>query len=384
MNVVLLSPNFPPNYYNFALGLTRAGIQVFGIGDAPYEALRPELREALTEYYWVDNLHHYEQLLRGCAYFIARHGRLDRIESHNEYWLETDARLRADFNVPGLRLAEMQTVKRKSAMKQRFRAAGVEVAAGRLVFTLEEAQSLVAEVGYPVIAKPDVGVGATATYKIENDAELAHFFAEKPPVDYLMESFVAGNLYSFDGLTDQTGRVVFAAAHFYQPGILEVVNQDLDVFCCSLREIPAGLEQAGLRAVRAFDLRERFFHIEFLRVEERWVVLEVNMRPPGGLMMDVFNYANDLNLYQEWANIVAFNACSTESTRPYHCAYVGRKRHRPYRHAQMDIQNAYGRLIVHHEPISPVFARAMGDYAYLVRSPDFEEIMQVIEFILAV
>ena len=35
MNVVLLSPNFPPSYYQFAVALRRAGANAFGIGDVP-------------------------------------------------------------------------------------------------------------------------------------------------------------------------------------------------------------------------------------------------------------------------------------------------------------------------------------------------------------
>lgn len=51
MNVVLLSPNFPSSYYQFAVTLRRLDVHVFGIGDAPFDALRPELQRALTEYY---------------------------------------------------------------------------------------------------------------------------------------------------------------------------------------------------------------------------------------------------------------------------------------------------------------------------------------------
>ncbi len=384
MNVVLLSPHFPPNYYQFAVGLAHTGVNAFGIGDAPFATLRPELREALTEYYQVSNLHHYDQVMRACAYFVHRHGRIDWLESHNEHWLETDARLRTDFNIPGPKQADAQAVKRKSAMKRQFIAADVDVAPGRLVATREDADALIAEIGYPVIAKPDIGVGATATYKIDDDAALARFFAQKPSVDYLMEAFITGQLQSFDGLVDQHGRVVFSTGHFYEPGIMDVVNYDLDVYACSFRELPPGLVQAGMRVVRAFDLRGRFFHVEFFRVGDRWIIIEANMRPPGGVMMDVFNFANDINLYQEWANVVAFNAFSSEYTRPYHCAFVGRKRHRPHKRSHYDIIQTYGPILVHHEPTNPVFARAMGDYAYLVRSPKLDEVRQAIAYILAV
>ena len=44
MNVVFVSPHFPPNFYKFCVALRRAGANVFGIAEAPYDALLPELR----------------------------------------------------------------------------------------------------------------------------------------------------------------------------------------------------------------------------------------------------------------------------------------------------------------------------------------------------
>ncbi|HNT75873.1 MAG TPA: ATP-grasp domain-containing protein [Anaerolineae bacterium] len=384
MNLVLLSPHFPPNFYNFAVGARQAEMNVLGIGDAPFETLRLELQAALTEYYRVDDLHNYDSVMRACAYFIHQYGRLDRLESHNEYWLETDARLRTDFNIPGLKLPEIAQIKRKSQMRQIFTDAGVAVARGHLLSDPAAAHDFVAQVGYPLIAKPNIGVGAAGTFKIHNAAELEQFFATRPLVDYLLEEFIVGQLHSFDGLTDQDGRIMFCTAHFYRPGIMEVVNEDLDVFACSLRDIPPGLEEAGRKAVAAFAVRERFFHIEFFQraADQQWIAVEMNMRPPGGPMLDVFNFANDLNLYEQWANVLAFNAFTASYSRPYHCAFVGRKQHRRHRHSLQDILQVYGHLLIHHEPVTPAFARAMGNYAYLLRSPDLAELLTAIDFIL--
>jgi len=373
MNVVLLSPYFPSNYFNFAVALRQNGVNVLGLGDTPYDQLRPELRGSLVEYYRVDDLHDYDQLVRACGYFTHRYGKLERIESHNEYWLETDARLRTDFNVPGPKTDDVAWVKRKSKMKQVFAQAGIDVARGRVVKTIQGALQLISEVGYPVVAKPDIGVGAAATYKIGNDDDLASFFAEKPAVDYMMEAFVSGALYSFDGLVDRSGRIVFYTSHFFSQGIMETVNEDLDILYYSLRDIPEGLEDVGRRTVAAFKLRERFFHIEFFHLDDgRWVSLEINMRPPGGLTMDMFNYANDANLYQAWANVVVGRDVEAEYARPYHCAYVGRKERLRHRMTHEEILRAYGNLIVHHGPMSAVLSPALGNYSYLVRSPGLD------------
>lgn len=384
MNIVLLSPYFPPNYYNFAVALRRNGANVLGLGDTPYEQLRPELQTALTEYYRVDNLHQYDDLVRGCGYFTYRYGHLDRIESHNEYWLETDARLRTDFNVPGPDVEDIAWVKRKSKMKHVFANAGIDVARGQIVRTISDAERFIEEVGYPVVAKPDIGVGAAATYKISNDAELARFIEQQPPVDYMMESFVRGDLYSFDGLTDQNGHVVFYTSHYFSQGIMETVNDDLEIYYYSLRDIPETLVAAGMHAVSAFKLRERFFHIEFFRLDDdRWVVLEVNMRPPGGLTMDMFNFANDVDLYQEWANVVVGRDFTTDYSRPYHCAYVGRKRGLSHRRSHDDVLRVYRDLIVYHGPMSDVLSPALGNYAYLLRSPNIETLQHAIDGIRA-
>jgi len=81
MNVIHFSPHFPDNYYPFSVGLKHSGANAFGIGDAPYESLRPELRIALTEYYRVSSMEDYDQVLRAVGYFTHRYGKMDRIDS---------------------------------------------------------------------------------------------------------------------------------------------------------------------------------------------------------------------------------------------------------------------------------------------------------------
>lgn len=382
MNFVFLSPHFPPNYYLFCVHLRRYGVTVLGVSDEPYDSLRPELRQALNEYYWVYDLHDYDSLLRALGYFTHRYGKIQGIDSHNEYWLETEARLRTDFNIPGLNLKQIDKVKKKSKMKQMFIKAGVAVARGRVVSNLQQASQFVAEVGYPVVAKPDVGVGAAKTYKINGEEDLQTFWRNKLPTPYLLEEFVSGQIFTFDGLVDQNGKIVFYTSHAYSQGIMETVNEDRDIYYYSLRQIPSDLEVAGRAIVSVYQLKARFFHFEFFRTPQgKLVALEVNMRPPGGLTTDMFNYANDTDVYQEWANIIANNRFEGRNERPYHCAYVGRKNNKSYRHAHQEILHELGGALVHHETISGIFSAALGNYGYLIRSPDLTEIERMAAFI---
>lgn len=382
MNFVHFSPDFPPNYYAFTCQLRRAGVTVLGLGETPFEALRPELREAFVEYYRVGNLHNYDELVRALGYFTFRYGKLDRLESHNEYWLESDARLRTDFNIPGFHVQDVDCIKRKSAMKAIFHTAGIPSVRGRVVRCLEEALQLAGEVGYPLVAKPDIGVGATRTYKLHSCGDVALFFADPPMKEYIFEEFIPGSIETFDGLADQDGQIVFCSSMIYNDGMMEIVNQRLD--SCSLirREIPPDLEARGRALVRAYGLRERFFHFEFFRTQSGLIGLEVNMRPPGDLTTDMWNYANDIDIYREYANVVTSNRFEAQATHPYYCAYFGRRRGRAYSHTIPEILAAFPNQVVHHEAICGIFAAAIGDDAILVRSPEREEIDAIGRFIL--
>lgn len=382
MNFVFLSPHFPPNYYQFCVHLRRLGANVFGIADEPYDLLRPELKSALNEYYWVPNLHNYDDLVRGLGYFTYRYGRLDGLDSHSEYWLETEARLRTDFNIDGVRLDDLPRIKRKSLMKGMFCKAGVETAPGIVIQSAEQARRFARDVGFPLIAKPDIGVGGTNTYRFDNMEQLDSFLAALPPVSYFLEKFVTGTIQTFDGLTDQNGDIVFHSSLQYSQGIMETVNGDADILYYTLREIPPDLEKVGRSVVKAYGVCRRFFHFEFFRTpDDRLVGLEVNMRPPGGLTTDMFNYANDIDIYSEWANVILHNRFTATYNRPYYCAYVGRKWKLPYAHTHEEIMRRYGDGVVHEEAISGVFSQALGDFGYLVRSANFDEITNIANFI---
>jgi hypothetical protein len=383
MNVIHFSPHFPDNYYPFSVGLKQAGANAFGIGDAPYESLRPELRMALTEYYRVDSMEDYDQVLRAVGHFTHRYGKVDRIDSFNEHWLDLEARIRTDFNMFGLKTDTIDTVKRKSLMKDRFRKAGIAVARGVVVRASDTARAFIRDAGYPVVAKPDRGVGAMHTYKIANDAELAAFFRSKPDADFIMEEFIDGDIMSFDGLTDRDGKIVFFTGHAYMSGIMETVNEDAHIYYCSFRELPADLEAAGRAAVKAFDVRERFFHIEFFRTRKdgKIVALEVNMRPPGGYTTDMFNYASDIDIYREWANVVVHNAFHAAYDRKYHCCYIGRKAGKLYLCSHEEVVRRLGPMLMFHTPVSGVFRPAIGDHGYIVRSGNMDDIRKAIKIV---
>ncbi|MEA3325941.1 MAG: ATP-grasp domain-containing protein, partial [Chloroflexota bacterium] len=334
-----------------------------------------------TEYYRVDSLSNYDQLLRALGYFTHRYGKIDRLDSLNEFWLETEAQLRTDFNIPGIKTKDIMKMKRKSEMKKIFKKIGIPVAEGVKPRHKADVREFADRVGYPLVAKPDIGVGANATFKIHNEDELA-FFLKKNLADFILEEFIEGAICTFDGLTDRDGNIVFYTSHVYQRGIMETVNDRSDIFYYSLREIPADLELIGRKTVKAFDVRERFFHFEYFRKpDDSLVALEVNIRPPGGLTTDMMNFANDFDIYREWANVLINNRFDPIYSRPYHCCYASRRFHFNYTHTHESVLAEYGHLIPTHQPILGAWSVALGDHGYLIRSPELAEILEVAAFI---
>ncbi len=384
MNIVYLSPHFPQNYYLFCVYLKNFGANVLTIADIPYDDLRAELKDAITEYYRVDDMKNYDQLLRACGYFTHVYGKLDRIESNNEFWLETEAKLRTDFNITGDKIHHLGRITRKSEMKRLFVNAGVDVPRGRVLKSPESALNLIKEIGFPVIIKPNRGICATNTFKVDSEKELKAVLSKLRPVKYVIEAFIEGAIHSFDGLCDKDGNIVFFTSHVFTRGIMETISNDEDIFYYSLRQIPRDLEDAGRRVVKTFGIKGKFFHVEFFRIKNGGLVgLEVNARPPGGITMDMFNFANNIDMYKEWANIIVNNRFESSYSRPYHCGYIGRKLNKAYIHSHRDIMKKYGYLIVFHGPMESAFSSAIGNYAYLANSENIDEIKEVARFIQA-
>ncbi len=381
MNYIFISPHFPYIFENFAVHLKEKGVNVLGIADEAYDKLRPRLKSGLTEYYKVNNLENYEEVLRACGYFTHKYGKIDRVESHNEYWLSLDAHIRTDFNVFGYKNADMPRIQQKSGMKEVFRSCGIPVAKGRVFSDYDDALGLAEELNYPVCIKPNAGVGASDTYKIRNKEELDHFFSIRVPhIEYIMEEFIDGAIVTYDGLTDKEGNIVFDCCLKYDRPVIEIAHFNSDMYYYVPREIEEDLKEYGRLCVEAFDIRERFFHIEFFRKsdDQSLMALELNCRLPGGNTPEMWNYANDFDIYQEYANVVVDQKFNASIERPYFCCYVSRKSFRNYTYSQEEIQNRYGDKIMSIESIPGIFSQIMGDVGFILRTPDRDEMDHII------
>ena len=383
MNFIFISPNFPHTYWQFCDRLRGNGVNVLGIGDSPYDGLEAPLKAALTEYYRVDSLEDYGQVYRAAAYFAFRYGKIDWIESMNEYWLEQDARLRDDFNVStGIRGDRIGLIKEKSRMKRVYLDAKIPTARQHVVSDREAGREFVHKVGYPVIVKPDVGVGATDTWKLESDADLEAFYDRLPEHPYVMEEFIQGEICSYDAVVDSKCEPLFESMTVWPP-VMDIVNRDLDLMYYTCPEVPEKLRALGRRTVKAFGVDRRFVHLEFFRLTKgRKGLGRAGDFAAGGYTPDMMNFAHSTDVYQIYADMVAFDERrKPEGPEHFYCVYASRKDGHVYTRTHAEIMARWGEAMVMQEEMPPMNWPQMGRYMYTAKLPTFEEAEAFIRFV---
>lgn len=392
MNFVYISPSFPKNFYQFCNRLKLNGVTVLAIADTPYDQLSEELKNSIDDYYQVYSMENYDEMIKAMGYFIFHYGHIDWLESNNEYWLEQDAKLRTDFNITtGIHTNHIEDIKCKSKMKKFYEEAGVKTARYHLVTNLDEGLQFIEKVGYPVVVKPDNGVGAAKTYKISNQDELEKFYQEEHVTQYIMEEFVNGLIISYDGIANLDKDFIFETSHVFPNPIMDVVNDQSSMYYYSLREIPYDLKQAGHACVKAFYTAGRCFHMEFFKLLEDKeglgkkgdiIGLEVNLRTPGGYTPDMMNFANDIDVYQIYADMVTKGYSEYDHHRPYHCVYCGRRDGITYTHSHEDIISQYHFDLVMCERMPDILSGAMGNFTYTARFENMEQVDAFVQYVL--
>ncbi|MEW4368757.1 ATP-grasp domain-containing protein [Paenibacillus kandeliae] len=386
MNFVFFSPHFPGSSSEFAIRLHQEGATVLGIGDASYESLHPRLQEALTEYYRIDSMENQDDVLRAVGFFTHKYGKINRFESMNEYWLESDAQMRTDFNIDGTKADFVDNLKQKSKMKDFFQKSGVDTVRFLKNPDRDSAAAFIEQNGFPVVVKPDLGSGASMTYKLSDQDELDYFFHTSPDnIEFIMEEFVDGIILTYDGLIDRDGIVRFQASHRFEQSIMKVVSDDnhLRYFC--LKTVDPEVEAAGRSILQAFDIKERFFHIELFKSNKdgRLIALEVNMRPPGAWMTDAINYSYDVDIYSRWAQMVVHGGDGEPPQGHYYTGYASRKDWKHYMHSHDDIVWELGDALVRYDEIEEIFSRASGNRAYQFRADSLERVREIADYIQA-
>ncbi len=388
-NFIFISPHFPDHFEKFVSSLKNNGFNVLGIGDCPYDELSQNLKSNLTEYYRCWNMDDFNQEIEAVRYFVNKYGTIDYLESNNEYWLERDAKLRTIFNIDGMKEDGIKVYQHKSMMKKCFEKAGVKVAKFTLDTSRESLLKFVDEVGFPIFIKPDYGVGAEGDYKIKNNDDLESFLANKKEfVTYICEQFIPGIIVSYDGVADENSNVVFETNDVFPPSIADIVQSKSDLCYYTMPGLYPGFEEIGKKVIKAFEVKQRFFHIEFFILTEdvkgfakkgEIVGLETNMRPAGGYTTDMINFANSIDCYDIYAKVMAKSKINIINLEKYYCACASRRDGVQYKRDERDIFERYN--ICASGRYAKVLSGAMGDKYFMCKFTNLEDMNSFFKFV---
>lgn len=368
MNFIVISPNYPQNFQEFSVSLARKGFTVLGIGNENYDELSEKVKNSLREYYKVSDLHNLDEVKRGVAFFFHKYGVIDRIESQNEYWMELDAQIRTQFNVPGLKMNDLSKTRKKSEMKKLFEQAEVPVVPGFLVNEKSDIQKAVDKLSLPLIAKPDTGVGAAATYKLETNNDVLEFENQfNPEIPYFLEPFITGDIVTYDGLLDQEGNIVFESGMIYSATPLQLLTKEKDIAYFVTKDIEPELRVLGKKIIKQFKMAERFFHLEFFkRADGSYITIEYNNRPPGSYAVDMYNYGYSRSLFDDYADIVNGDDFIQKEDNGKECLMITRRFDIDYKVSEEEIYSRYHSNLVARLENPFAFRDLQGDVTYIV------------------
>ncbi len=395
MHVLFIEPRFPTNQREFVRGLHAAGARVTGIGEAPAEALDPDLKSWLYGYEQISSVCDEGALLATVRRIQSREW-VDRMEATVEAHILPVAKVREAATIPGTSVETAFLCRDKPAMKQILREAGVPCAASAGVASAEEAREFGRRVGFPIILKPRSGAGAADTERVDN-AEQLESAIKTHGIDrghsVAAEEFIEGHEGFYDTLSIN-GEVAHEFVSHYYPGVLEAMRERwITPFVITTNRVGAPgydeIKEMGLRVNRALGIGTSATHMEWFYGPKGLKFSEIGCRPPGVSVWDLYCAANDIDLYTEWGMAVANGRCESPPSRNYSAAMVSL---RPTADGQVrayegidEIQARFGNEIIDaHLPAPgshtlPIEAGYMANAWIRLRHPDYDALRGICE-----
>lgn len=327
MNVVFLSPAYPPEMQQYTRGLAQVGARVFGVGDSPAAALPASVKAHLTDYLQVPRIMDEDDVIRRVHAWL-RGRRVDRVESLWEPLVILAARLRERLGVPGMSVDTVRGFRDKQLMKERIAAAGLRVPHSRRARTEAEVRAAAEQIGFPLILKPIAGAGSAHTYRVRDATELSAVLQKTRHVpEVSVEEFVEGEEFTYDTVCID-GRPVFENVAQYLPRPLDARSHEwISPIICTVRDLSQPKIREGIalgrEVLKALGMGTGFTHMEwYLKPNGEVVFGEIGCRPGGAHLVDQMNLTCDIDLFREWARATCWKSFEAPTERKYNAAII--------------------------------------------------------------
>jgi hypothetical protein len=264
-------------------------------------------RDAVDAFYFMRRDMPDEDIRKGAA-FVARSERIDRIVALDDFDVEVAAMLREYLHIPGMGQTTARGFRDKLAMRSRARAAGILCPAFIHVANDAAVRDWTHAVALPWVLKPRAQAAAIGIRKIASTEDLwtALQVLGDTRADYVLEQFVAGDVFHVDSLVFKHD-VVFASASAYGSPPMTVAHEGGIFVTRTLQPEDPMSEQlaaANARLLGAFGLVRGVSHTEFIRGRDGTLYfLETSARVGGAFIVDVVEAATGINLWREWAKV---------------------------------------------------------------------------------
>ena len=312
-HVVFIAPKFLENtmrYVRAFAGLE--GVCTSLVSEDPEDALPEAIRARIGGHFRVGNSLAAPEIERACRALAGALGPIDRLAGALEQLTMPLSIVREAIGIEGMGKETARAFRDKDRMKEILREAGVPVARSRLCAGRSELRNFVREVGFPIVVKPQAGLGSKATHRIESWKQLDALGTGAVQA----EEFVRAREHTCETVTIR-GRPVWRSGTRYFPSPLEVLEQPWVQYCVLLpRETDdptfrrfdpinaAALQALGCTGAAGTVLT----HMEwFLREDGSMLVSEVGARPPGVHIMPLMSLAHDFDMFSAWAELVALD-----------------------------------------------------------------------------
>ncbi len=319
-HVVFIAPHFLPNINRYVRAFAALdSITLSVISCDPAERIPEEAKARIAGHYRVDACLDSEQLTRAARAITQAVGPIDRLAGMLEELQLPMAEVRDAIGIEGLSAVTACKFRDKDRMKEALRAQDVPVARSLLVRSISDLERFVGDVGYPVIVKPPAGLGARATYRIENVDELAALAPPTTDQPLQAEEFVRAREHTCETVTVR-GVPVWRSGTRYFPSPLEVLETPWVQYAVLLPREADDPTWTQFHPTNAAALSALFgdqantaagtalTHMEwFLREDGTCLVNEVGVRPPGVQIMPLMGLAHDTDLVSDWARLVALD-----------------------------------------------------------------------------
>ena len=328
MKILFLSPAYPPEMQQFTRGLAEVGVSVIGVGDTPARALPPRLRDALDDYLQVPSSLDTEDVKQRLEKWLR--GRwIDRVETNWEVLMQLAAELRERWSLPGMRSDAVHGFRDKVAMRERVAAAGIRVPKSARVQSMRDAWEAAEKVGFPLIFKPVAGAGSADTWAAHSREEYEKVLKHTQHVpEASVEELIEGDEYTYETICAD-GVPVYEGCTRYYPNVLEARKKEwISPIILTLRDRKspevADAVEMGRKAIAALGMGSGFTHMEWFRSKKTGEAVfgEIACRAPGANMVDLMNYAGDVDLFVEWARAVAHGRVAVPLEQKYHAAII--------------------------------------------------------------